>query len=304
MTNLDKHEQRIHDAFSQIDVDTEGFKNRLNFSTTASIKKPVKFPAVAAAILILVVISVTTYAAMGGLDRFRYEFDPAFINLATPPSGSTYAESQGIRIEILGAERIHNFTLLYASVQDISGRDRLNRHTIPVFERGEGGTSANLLHFDRATNTGYFEIFLSDRNKLEWDDALTISISSIGHPGSSASNYQWQTVIGGSWHMEVIIAESDHPSLSLTDISIPEMHVDHLVIHSFGIEMEGTHETEPEYFELRILIEIDSRPIQMASGGGGIGENTFDFTWNPASPIDVESVTAIIINGYRVEIPQ
>jgi len=57
-------------------------------------------------------------------------------------------------------------------------------------------------------------------------------------------------------------------------------------------------------FELEIEIESNSQRIKIGGGSSAIGPNTFDFWITSNYPIDVEAVTAIIFNGYRIEVEE
>ena len=46
-----------------------------------------------------------------------------------------------------------------------------------------------------------------------------------------------------------------------------------------------------------LLVEVNSQLIGMVGSGSGGGS----FSKSPRAPIDVEAVTAVIINGYRIE---
>jgi len=300
MKNFDKQEQDIHDAFSSIQVDTENLKNKLNFSTTHTPKKIIKLPAIAAAILIFAILSITAYATISQLEFFRTEFNPVFIDLVSPPSEPIYSENNGIRMEIIGASQIYNRTLIYVTVQDISGESRLNNGTHPDFYIiGFLGSHSRLLYFNQETDTSYFEILLIRCGELASNEII---VRSHGIRGLSSSNSQQQLVTDDAWQMNVTIPQVIYPFSSFTDIVVSNLHIDRLTILPVGLHISGTH---TGIFELNVKLEIGSTLIPMVSGGGMIGDDrTFYFDWTSSELIDVESVTAIIINGYRIEVPE
>jgi len=370
MTNFDKTEQRIHDAFSQIDVDVETFKSKLDFSATAKTKKSIRIPTIAAAVLIFAIISACAYAAMVGLDFFRAEFNPPFIDFATAPLEPAYAEDQGIRMEIVGAERIGDIVLLYLTMQDVSGENRFSIDPWGFWpspdleihmnsqEVSTGGNIPHGLYFNEDTQTIYYEMRLT----VDFDMPITDTLEIVNtHIHIALRNGPAEYIVG-EWQMEVSIANVNHPTISWMDVQAGDIHIEHMILSPFGIHLSGTHglvdwfdtldwledwvdldsfepgvENWPDLldwldsiesgtedwdwedwfefsvefsdwldlgnlFELEIEIEFNSQSIKIGGGSSAIGPNTFD-CWIPSNyPIDVEAVTAIIFNGYRVEV--
>lgn len=113
-------------------------------------------------------------AALGGFDWFIERFNPTFGEIVEPVGVS--CENQGIRMDVIGAQKYGNSAVIYLSLQDISGKNRLTEQTDfrdgfsvavnPPEETGETGEAnaggyslrQNLLYFDKETNTLYYEI--------------------------------------------------------------------------------------------------------------------------------------------------
>ena len=304
MNNFDKEEQRIHNAFSQIEVDVEKFKSNLPPFSTPTKKNPMKFTSIAAAIFILMIVTVTAYATINRLEFIRSEFNPDFIDFVSSPIEPIYSESNDIRMEIYGVGQIYNNTLVYVKIQDISEENRLESYIHPLFDiinLGTGGSISRQLHLDQDSSTAYYEIILQNQ------DLPTNEITIVSHriKGIHVESN------GGFWSLVVPIPQSDHPLLTLTDISITDIDIDYLVIHPIGMHLSGTHTTARDYFELNNIYveigsEINSEPIftRMIAGSGGVSHGSFVYDWTTSEPIDVESVTAIIINGYRIEVSE
>ncbi|MCL2437240.1 MAG: hypothetical protein FWD00_04290, partial [Clostridiales bacterium] len=134
--NLDKfdHEEReIYNGFSNIKVDTERLMMRIKeqmptedqsskrrLEKKMHIKKMI--PLVAAMVTILT-LSTTAFAALVGFDWFVERIDPPFAEVVEPVM--MYSEDQGIRMTVLGAQTFDNMAIVYLSLQDVSGEDRL-----------------------------------------------------------------------------------------------------------------------------------------------------------------------------------
>jgi hypothetical protein len=181
MSAFDKNEKTIHDAFSQITVDAskiEGkVKSRLHAETAcAAMPRRVlwKNTAVAAIVLSAMLVVTVAAAALGGFDWFIQKFNPSFGEVVEPVE--VYCEDQGIRMEVIGAQKYGNMAIVYMSLQDISGQNRLTEQTdfqdgfsvaMALPDKSKGQTDEeitsgfswkqDLLFFDEESNTLYYE---------------------------------------------------------------------------------------------------------------------------------------------------
>lgn len=308
-------------------------------------KRRARLSVAAAAILIFVAISGTVYAASGGLDQFLSRFNPAFGALAIPPVEPAYAEDQGIRIEIVGAQQINNVVLSYMTMQDTTGENRLSEYTwadLEIYMDGQvvstGGMSTRRLHFDKATNTVYFEIRILGEIGIPRMELLEIGIHHINCNQSSRhvrrfpeaegtvetgtvyietieASGQVQRAVEGEWRIQVNTSEADNQVLIWTDIPAGDIHVEYMSLSPLGVQVVGTHlwVTDPSaadfdggWRNFRIEIEVENRirNIRPSSSGGGVGADDFDFFFFVDAPIDVPAVTAVIINGTRIPVLQ
>ncbi|MDR1540540.1 MAG: hypothetical protein LBU32_21580 [Clostridiales bacterium] len=181
MRAFDKNEQTIHDALSQITVDASNLarqvKSRLcEESPRTAAPRRVRWPrsaTAAIAISAVLVVSTTAVAAtLGGFDWFIERFNPSFSEIIEQVEVS--CEDQGIRMEVIGAQKYKNKAIVYFSLQDISGQNRLTNQTdfrdgfsvtmnspetsgqVEVIAAGFSWVQ-NLLYFDEETNTLYYE---------------------------------------------------------------------------------------------------------------------------------------------------
>jgi len=141
---------------------------------------------VALSIFILFAVSTTVFAALGGFDWFMQRFNPTFAEVVEPVMA--YSEEQGIRMTVIGVAQFENMAVVYLSLQDITGANRLTASL--DFRDGFGinmeesdadvrgfSTRRNLLYFDEATNTAYLEIQISADTAIS--DPLSLGTSLI-----------------------------------------------------------------------------------------------------------------------------
>ncbi|WFA08873.1 hypothetical protein [Tissierella sp. Yu-01] len=178
MSKFDIDEQKIYDMFSQISVDSskiaEQVKTRLHKENT---KIPIKNhrhwtkSAVAAIVMSVVLVATATATALGGFDWFIERFNPDFSEILEPVEN--YSEDQGIRMEVIGAQKYDNRAIVYLSLQDTTGQNRLTEQTEfrdgfsvkmnprIIGENGEFSTSMSwkqkIIYFNEDTNTIYYE---------------------------------------------------------------------------------------------------------------------------------------------------
>lgn len=173
MGKFDKDEQQIHEMFSEMKVDasklTEQVKSKLYEDST---KLPVKQhrrwtrPTVAAIVMSLMFVVSVTAAAIGNFDWFIERFNPSFGQIIEPVEAQI--DDKGIRMEVIGAQKYDNRAIIYLSLQDITGQNRLTEQTdfrdgfsVKMHESDEGfssvGWSQKILYFNEDTNTVYYE---------------------------------------------------------------------------------------------------------------------------------------------------
>jgi len=314
MNNLDKGEQRIHDAFSRINVDTDKLKRRMDTMEQSKARGRIRLSVALAAALIVVMISATALAAGGGLEQFVSRFNPAFGDLAIPPVQLAYAEDQGIRIEVIGAQQIDNVVLAYVTMQDITGENRLSRYTWPDLEvtmEGEaisGPASYRRLHFDRANNTVYFEVIVVGNVGMPRADMLEIGARSISYTGpGTAATGQIQTIAEGQWLAQVSTSDAGNRVLVWQDVPAGDFHIEHMSLSALGVQVMGNHAWDislggmASWPEVEIEVENRRRNIRPSGSGGGIDVDSFEAFFFVDTPLDVEAVTAVIVNGVRFE---
>jgi len=175
---IDRDEKLIRNAFSQIKVDTRYLKRKVeeDMKFCDMVKPTPRKRAglfIAASLAVFILLGGTVYAAAVGLgpfDRFMIDHDPAFGEIVEPVE--IYKISHGLRLEVIAAQQFGSNALLYVSVQDISGQNRITAYSSMFADRprheplDDGaelrvihmGGSTELIYFDEETNTAYFQM--------------------------------------------------------------------------------------------------------------------------------------------------
>lgn len=183
MSKFDMDEQNIHELLSKITVDssklTEQVKSRLHEESANIHAKQHRRWArstVAAIVMSLMLAAGVAAAAIGNFNWFIEKFNPDFGKIVEPVG--VYSEDEGIRMEVIGAQKYHNRAIVYLSLQDITGQNRLTEqsdfkdgfgikmHPRPnegvkgkdeVSSTGSVSWRTNMLYFNEDTNTIYYE---------------------------------------------------------------------------------------------------------------------------------------------------
>lgn len=108
--------------------------------------------AVAAAAL----LGVTALAAaMGGFDWLRETVDPPMLD-AVEEQGQSVT-SNGIKLNVIAAQKYGDAALLYVSIQDTTGQGRVTEQTHPLWGGQLANGSSTLLYYDSATSTAVYQ---------------------------------------------------------------------------------------------------------------------------------------------------
>lgn len=225
MGKFDVKEQNIYEVLSQITVDSSKLagqvKGRLhedipNISANKRWGSWAKTGAVAIVMSMVLVVTVTA-AILGNFDWFIEKFNPSFGRVIEPVEA--HSEDQGIRMEVIGAQKYDNKAIVYLSLQDVTGQNRLtgqtefrdgfgvkmNRQTqemagqVSEIVESSVSWSQKMLYFNEDTNTVYYEFnitadpdsplaaplelssFLIYFNEKAYkDEPISVSLSDIG----------------------------------------------------------------------------------------------------------------------------
>ncbi|MGE7021515.1 hypothetical protein [Solibacillus cecembensis] len=237
MGKLDKDEQQIHEMFSEMKVDTskltEQVKSKLHEeSTVVPVKQHRRWtrPTVAVIVMSLMFVVGVTAAAVGNFDWFIERFNPSFGKIIEPVEAQI--DDQGIRMEVIGAQKYDNQAIVYLSFQDKTGQNRLTEQSdfrdgfdvkmhSPIKEGGGSDEavssvtwSQKMLYFNEDTNTIYYEFnitadpnspltdpleigsFLVYFDVKSYDDA-PISVALAGIDGAETRSIEQEQIWGG-----------------------------------------------------------------------------------------------------------
>ncbi|MCL2218183.1 MAG: hypothetical protein FWB91_14365 [Defluviitaleaceae bacterium] len=313
---------------------------------------------IAAAMALILAVSTTVFASVGGFDWFVQRFNPNFASVVEPVM--VYSEDEGIRITVIGAQNFETMAVVYLSVQELTEENRLtedmdwwpglNLH----IEGMSGSIDQNLLYFDEASSTAYLEVRITKSEELPTPLTLKIDRLSL-YPQAVTGNWVL-TASTGSPASQHIIAVA-HEFFLCDVIAIKRM-----TLTPLGLSMYGTFGAPssdkfmtPLVARHNVYVETPDGLIPLIAGGGGVsfssptlynwdeefsficqgclssgdpgllnndvastGRNPRDITvaekmemftdirvnvnWQAESPIDVASITAIIIDGIRISV--
>lgn len=117
--------------------------------------------AVAAAAL----LGVTALAAaMGGFDWLRETVDPPMLD-AVEEQGQSVT-SNGIKLNVIAAQKYGDAALLYVSIQDTTGQGRVTERTHPLWGGLLTGGHHTMLYYDSATSTAVYQLRFSSLDEL------------------------------------------------------------------------------------------------------------------------------------------
>ena len=300
---MDKHEKSIHDAFSAVKVDAVGFEEKLDFNKITKTKKVFKLPKMVAAGLIFVMLSVgTAYAAGGGAWEFLQNiFSSPFAGLTVDQGGLAYAEDQGVRIEIIGAEEIDDTIVLVIAVQDVNDKFDFSSGVVPFPHFDDiWNTIMWPVDFNAETNTHYFHANMVMKQDVSSLNILALSISNISFGTYENSNRVRH--IYGNWHFDVRLSDFIHSTITLENIEITfddlDVNINEIRITPIAIRM-----TWERRDLARLYLEMGDSIISIENAmGSDYGTDYLTSVHHPETPIDVENVTAIIINDVRIPI--
>ena len=323
MSKFDSTEQKIYDTISQINVDSSKLagqvKSRLH-EDVPNFNSPHRSrwtkSAVAAIAMSAVLVVTAAAAVLGGFDWFIEKINPPFSEIVEPVE--VYSEDQGIRMEVIGAQKYDNMAIVYLSLQDISGQNRLTDNTDfkdgfnvkmnPSVIETTGQTeeiisssfswNQEMLYFDKDTNTIYYEFNITADPDSPLADPLELSSFLIYFDEKA---YKDELI-------PVSLAEIDEAEITpITEeyISVEGHLFEHINLSPLGLQVIGSYEGEECLVsDMSVAIETSDDIISLEYGGGSQNpeKQSFSSSWKTKSPIDISKVTAVILNDVRIPI--
>ena len=174
---LDRDEKRIKDAFhsfSTMAVDTATLERKVKESMRerkhTPRRKVVTFLAASIALMVLVAGSVSAAAGLGLFDRFITQHTPEFMEIVEPIEQSVSID--GISTNVIAAQMFGNQAIIYLSMRDISGQNRITEDT--YFIMGGMFGISQMIYFDEVLDTAYFELAITTDSVQDYLDLSNI----------------------------------------------------------------------------------------------------------------------------------
>jgi len=243
---------------------------------------------VAAAVAAILLISTTVLAAFGGFEMFMQRVNPPFGGVLMPVM--EYVEDQGIRVTMLGARRFDRTAVVYFSIQDVTGENRVTETTnvingvsadvidaflaefpdaslgipadknVQIFTSGFGitwsSTRFRQLYFDAITNTHYFQAVLNT-NFSFMQPKLHMTIDVIALEREYCDTYGLfvsEVSLYGNWSLSVYLEDTPDETLYLENLGF-NIHgirytVQQIVINPIAMQMRGRIRYNPNELEV------------------------------------------------------
>ena len=244
------------------------------FQGTKNTMRLKRLAPVAAAFVMLVVISTTVLAYAGGFDWFIQRFNPRFAGVVEPVMA--YAEDKGLRITIVGAQSFGSTAVVYLSVAELTEENRLTECMdwwpgLHLYIEGLGGGMAqSLLYFDTASTTAYLEVRFAASEEIP--HPMTLVADRLALYPAQAVTGNWSitayTQDIASQHVVAVVQE-----FMLCDVIL----IERMVLTPLGLTAEGTFATpsddnfmSPLAAQHEVYIETPGGLLPLISAGGGI----------------------------------
>jgi len=232
---------------------------------------------VVAAVVAILFISTTVFAAFGGFEFFMQRVNPPFGEIISPVM--EYVEDQGIRITILGARRFDTAAVVYLSIQDVTGEDRVTETTnvfrgfpadvtdifagfptdknMQMFTSGFGTTWSSIvfhpLYFDGITNTRYFQVRLNSNHPLQNELRMIIEHISLEREYCDSYIPINEVSVTGNWSATIYVENAHDEALYLENLvfyvygiryTVREMRINPISVQMHGRVHYDTNERE------------------------------------------------------------
>jgi|GEM_PF-4367435 len=159
--NKDRTEQYMCDLYENMTVDVSKIEQKVMSKITCAAPRMInmKFVAVFAVIMILSVVTVYGANRLGAFERFFQNNRTEFVDLLRPVEH--YVIDDDIKIEIIAVQRFGNDAIVYASLQDVSGRNRLQDGARTWINNALISSVVTSVAFDETSNTSYLEFHIT-----------------------------------------------------------------------------------------------------------------------------------------------
>ncbi|AOY75308.1 hypothetical protein [Clostridium formicaceticum] len=111
--------------------------------------------------------------------------------------------------------------------------------------------------------------------------------------------------VEGRWKVTTNLSDtSQQMRIWTNDVSVEGHLFEHLTLSPLGLQVIGTYEGEEcMASKMSLAVETVDGIIPLRGGGGSYTQKqSFNLHWNTETPLDVTTVTAVIINGTRIPV--
>ena len=188
MDMKDREEKLIYSRLSNIEVDDSNIKSRVRagLNSKKTRKRPILRFGLGVVLSLFLVVGASA-ALLKNSEWFMDKFNPIFRDIVDPID--ICSEDQGIKVELIAGQKYDNNAIVYLSIQDTSGKNRITEET----EFRDGlfvglnsqvnsfgyGVKDRLISFDRDTNTIYYELKISTDMNSPLSESLRLGTSRI-----------------------------------------------------------------------------------------------------------------------------
>lgn len=188
MDMKDREEKLIYSRLSNIEVDDSNIKSRVmaGLNSKKTRKRPILRFGLGVVLSLFLVVGASA-ALLKNSEWFMNKFNPIFRDIVDPID--IYSEDQGIKVELIAGQKYDNNAIVYLSIQDTSGKNRITEET----EFRDGlfvglnsqvnsfgyGVKDRLISFDKDTNTIYYELKISTDMNSPLSESLRLGTSKI-----------------------------------------------------------------------------------------------------------------------------
>jgi len=294
MPDIEKVRQACHQRFaSQPARNTMGLK---------------RFVPAAAAFILLFAVSTTVFAAVGGFDGFVQRFNPRFAEVVAPVMA--YADREGIRITVIGAQSFDSMAVVYLSVTELTEQNRLSAHMdwwpgLHLHIEGMGGVmQQNLLYFDAASRTAYLEVRFAMHEAIP--QPLTITVDQLALYPAEA--------ISGNWVITAYTPDTTNQHIAVIAhkfMLCDAIFIERVTLTPLGLAMEGTFGVASDNTVMSLLqaehevyVEVPGGLIPLTQTGGGMSIDAYGLDMEELPPISWGPNATRVVDGVPTPIPQ
>ena len=176
MNHDEKIIERAFGKFSQMQVDTAHIERmvKLNMRQSKPHRKVGVFMAASIAIMVLMAGAAYAAAGFGLFDRFIAQHDPGLAEVLLPVEHGVTVD--GIRTNVIAAQMFGNQGIVYMTLRDVSGQNRITQDSQFVLNGPDMFGMAEMIYFDELLGKAYFELEITTASPQDYLDLGPVDI--------------------------------------------------------------------------------------------------------------------------------